>query len=234
MTHYRLARQKCYNVFTISAPNNLTFLSNMYDSLKLPWSGSPDPTENAYRSAGLVKTQGTIFLLPPHFQTLSETFNAPPKPKSLMSAGAVALCKHFERGGASSEHSRPHPFWPLPRGSNENKTILASQVLAKMMADLCWRNVLMLHPGVAVYEIRNSQGYGMRWTLNLVEDKQGSDENIGQSQHIMQEVRFEVLDHEGQVEGKNGNNEGNMNWMISKVSFRGFLEPIIGLDHELP
>jgi len=64
----------------------------MYPSLQLPWSSEPSPEETAYRNAGLVRTQGTVFLLPPDRQRLVESFNAPPRPKTRMSAGAVALC----------------------------------------------------------------------------------------------------------------------------------------------
>lgn len=75
----------------------------MYPSLQLPWSAEPSPEETAYRQAGLVRTQGTVFLLPPDRQALVESFNAPPRPKTRMSAGAVALCSkclslfHFDK-----------------------------------------------------------------------------------------------------------------------------------------
>jgi len=133
-----------------------------------------------------------------------------------MSSGAVALCKHFERGGSSSEHGRPHPFWTLPVGSNENKTEIASQILEQMLAGAVWKNVMLLHPGIAVYEIRNPQGYGMRWALELREI--GDD---GKEVHAAQDGEGEVKD------------DLEKNWEITKTVFRGFLEPIAGMDHEL-
>ncbi|KIX03106.1 uncharacterized protein Z518_06656 [Rhinocladiella mackenziei CBS 650.93] len=186
----------------------------MYTSLKLPWSSHPSEAETAYRDAGLVKTKGTLFLLPPSTDVLRETFNAPPRPQTRMSAGAVALCKHFERGGASSEHGRPHPFWTRPTGSNENKTEIARQILEDMLAQTVWRNVMLLHHGVAVYEMRNSRGYGMRWTLDLTE-KPGSIEN------------------EETAEPKDAKDDLEKDWEIAHTTFRGFLEPIAGMDHEL-
>lgn len=148
----------------------MRLLKTMYPSLQLPWSANPSTLEQIYKASGCVKTRGTLFLLPPTPEELKDTYNSPPRPKTMMSSGAVALCKHFERGGASSEHGRPHPFWPLPKGSNENKTAVASKVLEDMLNDTQWKNVMLLHPGVAVYEIRNSGGYGMRWTLQIAEN----------------------------------------------------------------
>lgn len=194
--------------------------SKMYDSLKLPWSSHPFEREYTYREAGLVKTKGTLFLLPPSAETLRDTFNAPPRPKTRMSSGAVALCKHFERGGASSEHGRPHPFWTLPMGSNENKTEIASRILEDMMAHTVWKNVMLLHHGVAVYEIRNHQGYGMRWTLDIEEKKtaSGGDDDVDDATRGCPGTIEEDFEKE---------------WEIIRTAFRGFLEPIAGMDHEI-
>lgn len=188
----------------------------MYPSLILPWSDEPSEAETAYRRAGYTKTKGTLFLTPPPQGTLREAYNAPPRPKTRMSSGAVALCKHFERGGSSSEHGRPHLFWTLPVGSNENKTEIASQILEKMLAEAVWKNVMLLHPGIAVYEIRNPLGYGMRWTLELCE--------IGDDGKEVQTPQ------DGASEAKD---DLEKNWEITKTIFRGFLEPIAGMDHEL-
>ncbi|KAK5052042.1 hypothetical protein LTR84_002846 [Exophiala bonariae] len=190
----------------------------MYPSLILPWSDKPSEAEAIYRDAGYRKTKGTLFLIPPHEETLREAFNAPPRPKTRMSSGAVALCKHFERGGCSSEHGRLHQFWTLPAGSNENKTETASKILEQMLSEAIWKNVMLLHHGVAVYEIRNALGYGMRWTLELGELPIGDDQNI------------QIV--AGCVEGR-ANDDFEKEWEITKTTFRGFLEPIAGMDSEL-
>lgn len=194
----------------------------MYKSIQVPWSASPSQAELTYRSAGLVRTQGTIFMLPPERDALIQAFETPPRPKTRSSSGAVALCKHFERGGASSEHGKAHPFWPLPTGSNDNKTKLAAATMDKMLNDIAWKNVMLLHPGVAVYEIRNSLGYGMRWTLD-VEDDTSKIEDPSPSNLV-------PTTEESGVAGENAEKKRT----ITKVSFRGFLEPIIGMDDELP
>ena len=193
----------------------------MYNSLLIPWSPNPSPAESLYRSSGLVKTKGTIFLLPPSDTVLRSTYNAPPRPQTRMSSGAVALCKHFERGGASSEHGRLHPFWTLPRGSNEQKTATAATILELMLSELKWKNVMMLRTGVAVYEARNGKGYGMRWTLEL--ELKAYQDNVGGNQEVGDNVETatDTADYEAE------------RWQIKKTTFRGFLEPIADMGHEL-
>ncbi|KIW92164.1 uncharacterized protein Z519_07148 [Cladophialophora bantiana CBS 173.52] len=201
----------------------------MYPSLVLPWSNSPSDREATYRSAGLVKTKGTLFLLPPSTSTLRDTFNAPPRPKTRMSSGAVALCKHFERGGASSEHGRLHPFWTMPTGSNENKSEIARGILEDMLVQAVWRNVMLLHDGVAVYEIRNASGYGMRWTLDIEEKK----ENHQVANGVSGDLQATPVGPDPPDQGEN-EDDFHKEWIITRTTFRGFLEPIAGMDHELP
>ncbi|KAK3065477.1 hypothetical protein LTS18_006188 [Coniosporium uncinatum] len=181
----------------------------MYESLQIPWSPHPAPRESAYRSAGLVKTKGTIFLLPPSPKELRNAYLAPPRPQSATSAGAVALCKHFERGDASSEHGGAHPFWTLPKGSNAAKDEIALGILEEMLEDVegrggRWRNVILLHPGVAVYEIRGRRRWGMRWTLDV--EAVGEDGDGGRET--------------GEARGQDAVRERE--WRVKKVTFRGF------------
>lgn len=197
-----------------------TNMSDMYPSIQLAWSVDASKAETDYRRAGLVRTQGTLFMLPPDLDTLVNAYTAPPRPKSLMSSGATALCKHFERGGASSERGVAHPFWPLPKGSNHNKNQLAAEILKNMLKDASWRNVMMLHQGVAVYEIRNSRGYGMRWTLQVEQQSQSPE--------------LQTSQENGSREANTDASSSDGDWHVTKTTFRGFLEPIEGLDHELP
>jgi hypothetical protein len=137
-----------------------------------------------------------------------------------MSSGAIALCKHFERGGASSEHGRPHPFWILPVGSNQRKDEIANLHLEAMMTSIEWKNVMLLHQGVAVYEIRNKLGYGMRWTLDVEEAKDAT--------------LLEQLETVNTGEADNStSNHKQKTYNLKRTTFRGFVEPVIGLDHEL-
>ncbi|KAF2714792.1 hypothetical protein K504DRAFT_456989 [Pleomassaria siparia CBS 279.74] len=192
----------------------------MYRSLQLPWPPNLTPAESRYREAGCVNTKGTIYLLPPSIDTLEEAFKAPPRARSEMTSGAIALCKHFERGGASSEHGRPHPYWTLPVGSNQKKDEIAASILQTMLATITWQNVMLLHRNVAVYEIRNKLGYGMRWTLEIERN-----EDPGTEQADL-------------AEGKEGVDlvleEKRRSYKINKTTFRGFVEPMLNLNHELP
>lgn len=56
-------------------------MSKMYPSIQLTWSMNPSDAEAAYRKAGLVRTQGTLFMLPPDPDTLVNAYTAPPRPK---------------------------------------------------------------------------------------------------------------------------------------------------------
>lgn len=204
---------------SLNTPN----MSAMYPSLQLPWSESPSEAERIYKDAGLVKTKGTLFMLPPDTDTLTNAYKAPPRPKTRMSSGATALCKHFERGGSSSERGIAHPFWPLPKGSNENKNQAALRIVQQMINDARWRNMMMLHQGVAVYEVRNSLGYGMRWTLDV--EKQTSSDKVKISPDDGVEVETQTKPNDASDDSQ---------WRITRTTFRGFLEPIEGMNHELP
>jgi hypothetical protein len=212
----------------------------MYESIQLPWSTTPSPAETLYRARGLVNTQGTVFLLPPSTSTLRVAFNAPPRPQTRMSSGAVALCKHFERGGASSEHGKPHPFWTLPRGSNLEKTAGAALILEGMLEDARWRNVMMLHAGVAVYELRNMKGYGMRWTLELQRKAEDPKDVPPTGEHEDRppeaKIQGQGTAQEALADAENeagGDEDYAEDWEIKKTTFRGFLEPIAEMNHEL-
>ena len=118
----------------------------------------------------------------------------------------------------------PHPYWPVPRGSNENKSRVAEGVLEKMLQECVWRNVMLLHKGVAVYEVRMGRGWGMRWTLDVVRGGgEGEERDWEERGDEAREVEGGGQDNEVQAEG----------WRIIKTTFRGFLEPIEGLDHEI-
>lgn len=170
----------------------------------------------------------------------------------------ATLTEHFERGGASSEHGRPHPFWPWPKGSNEHKTELAAGVLETVLGNVRWENVLMLHSYVAIYEVRNSRGFGLRWTLNLEGESKGvaatptppsdpqlaaetttaaSNDNVPAMTEDKVPSGAATAAEKGPGEGEEESKEKETAasaLRISRVVFRGFVEPILNLDHELP
>ena len=127
------------------------------DFVRVPWSSSPSPVEEQYRDAGLQRTTGTQFLMPPCDSDLIDAFSRKHK-GTQMTVGSRALCKHHVR-------LKDHPFWTTPSGSPSAKNEAAYSCLLKIMMDAVWKNVHMLTRTDLVYEIRNSQGYGVRWTL---------------------------------------------------------------------
>lgn len=141
------------------------------------------------------------------------------------------MTEHFERGGASSEHGRPHPFWPLPKGSNDHKTELAAGVLDTVLENVRWENVLMLHSWVAIYEVRNSRGFGLRWTLNL----EGAANDKDNTPSTVEDKAAPEAGAENGLGEEGGTRDApTPKLRISSVVFRGFVEPILDMDHELP
>lgn len=103
---------------------------------------------------------------------------------------------------------------------------MAEKILEDMLMDARWRNVMMLHEGVAVYEIRNGRGYGMRWTLDVERvGVQDGGRKFGEG--------FERTKPANGDEAMNKSDANLEDLRITKTTFRGFLEPIAGLDHEL-
>ena len=125
--------------------------------LTLPWSTEPSPAEQQYRQAGLQRTIGTHFVLPPPEAELICAFQTKHK-DSQMTVGSKALCKHHAR-------QTDHPFWESPAGSPSAKNEAALRCLMLIMKDAVWRNVHMLANSNLVYEIRNSDTYGVRWLI---------------------------------------------------------------------
>lgn len=80
---------------------------------------------------------------------------------------------------------------------------------------------MMLHMGVVVYELRNGKGYGMRWTLDL--ERRDATEAVNSHQEASQRSEQSAAGPEVAPE----------DWQIIRTTFRGFLEPVADMDHEL-
>lgn len=126
-------------------------------NLQIPWSEEPGPSEIAYRAEGLVRTVGTQFVLPPQQDELIAAFEESHK-GTLLSRGAKALCKHHAR-------LPDHPVWTRPDGNPQSKSRIAKEHLLALLQNANWKNVHLLPHQQLVYEVRDAQGYGMRWTL---------------------------------------------------------------------
>jgi hypothetical protein len=105
--------------------------------------------------------------------------------KAGLTAGSRAWSKHFhrsqsvdldvtERGTQISNSSSG--WWGMPSGPvaviNEKALIL----FWKITNGATWRNLHFLPHEVLVYEARVEEGYGMRWSQDRSEDKEGGEE----------------------------------------------------------
>ncbi|KAH6770337.1 hypothetical protein C2S52_015140 [Perilla frutescens var. hirtella] len=111
---------------------------------------------------GFVETVGTNpELLPPSTSTLLSTFSAPHNPDvkgSTLTNGARALAKHVDR---SSEG-----YWGPLRGSDTEKNRHATNVINHLLANYSWMNMHIVRPHGTIFEIRNDDGYGARWSVD--------------------------------------------------------------------
>ncbi|KAI9309129.1 hypothetical protein BJ944DRAFT_54953 [Cunninghamella echinulata] len=71
--------------------------------------------------------------------------------------GAKALSKHWHR-------DRETGFWGNCTGSDSTKNLYAVKVLFRIMTNAVWINMHSLPHDEIVYEIREINGYGARWT----------------------------------------------------------------------
>ncbi|KAG2227606.1 hypothetical protein INT45_002291 [Circinella minor] len=115
-------------------------------------------------------TGGNVFnAMPPSLSECIEAFtriyekpNAKPRRHGQpyqLSVGAKALSKHWHR-------DREELFWGICTGTEKKKNEHANQILIKILNDPVWINLHSLPHDRIVYEIRQSQGYGVRWTMD--------------------------------------------------------------------
>ncbi|KAL8479495.1 hypothetical protein ACS0TY_026407 [Phlomoides rotata] len=111
---------------------------------------------------GFVETVGTDpKILPPSTSTLLSTFLAPHNPDvkgSTLTTGARALAKH---AGRSSEG-----YWGPSHGSDSEKNKHAVDVINRLLTCCSWMNLHVVRPHGTIFEIRNDDGYGARWSAD--------------------------------------------------------------------
>lgn len=128
------------------------------DALIVPWTNSDG--ELAYKELGFVKTVGTVFAQPPPDSILLSSFQKQHNPKANLTVGARALSKHFMRS-----RTKKTTFWNEPTGTESEKNKAALDHFFDIMSTAVWRNIHLLHKECLIYELRNKNGYGMRWQL---------------------------------------------------------------------
>ena len=164
--------------------------------------------EKSYRESGCVKTLGTVFQLPPTNIELVNSFTLKFSKQSSLSTGARSLSKHFFREASRKKNINinwKHPYWNKPYGSESVKNSLALDHLMNLLDPSIgvWRNLYLLNSSTLIYEIRNNDGYGMRWNI-----RQGaSTENLARQGSVADIKR------------------PNSSIQPRDISFRGFVEP---------
>ncbi|XP_051133483.1 uncharacterized protein LOC127253092 isoform X2 [Andrographis paniculata] len=111
---------------------------------------------------GFVETTATNpNLLPPPISTLMSAFLMPHNPDvkgSALTSGARALAKHVDRSNEK--------YWGTLHGSDLNKNQHAIDSITGLLTDGCWLNMHMVSPHGTVFEVRNRDGYGARWSAD--------------------------------------------------------------------
>ncbi|XP_057807676.1 uncharacterized protein LOC131022230 isoform X2 [Salvia miltiorrhiza] len=111
---------------------------------------------------GFVETAGTNpELLPPPTSTLLSTFSSPHNPDfkgSMLTNGARALAKHVNRSCEG--------YWGPLHGSDKEKNRHAVETISRLLAHCSWMNMHIVRPHGSVFEIRNDDGYGARWSVD--------------------------------------------------------------------
>ena len=93
-----------------------------------------------------------------YFRTCIASFQLP-HAHSRLTVGARALAKHCHRDQMAG-------FWGPYSGSDSMKNELAISKLYQLLGDIAWINIHSLPHDLPVLELRNSQGYGARWSAD--------------------------------------------------------------------
>ena len=187
-------------------------------------------------------------VLPPPPHDLVVAFGRRHQVDQLFSVGARALAKHHHRDETAS-------WWgsDVTKGTQPQKNVAGLAVLHRVLADIAWANCHMLPHDVVTYEVRNSQGYGARWTVSplapapaATADSSGAADSNSASgaaaagadaatEEAVPSVAFLWIDRCcGSVIAAGTTVRGDASNTQNKkvVEFRGFLEPHDDEGHE--
>ena len=140
------------NLTKIIKSNNNEFNFNLLNNILTP--------RNILTLLGIRETTGSLNnYLPIDKNILINSFNNLHSPKSKLTVGARALTKHSHRSITDN-------FWPDQNGKEQEKNEKANKILEKILENCVWINIHGLPHNVAILEIRNEKGYGMRWEIS--------------------------------------------------------------------
>lgn len=154
---------------------------------------------------GLRRTKQSFTAILPSISQLWAAFNHVHTADSAspLTVGARALSKHCHR---NSEN-----YWQIEfKGSEQHKNEIANDKLLSMLSDVHWMNYHLLPGHKRVFEIRNRDGYGIRYDVSFAGDEELEEKEkstAGDDNSILESDRTRVLP------------------APTSVVFRGFLEP---------
>ena len=98
----------------------------------------------------------STFELIPKREKLVEEFNKPFNQKSKLSSGARAVTKHSDRARQSN-------MWGKISGNEEKRNENSNLICLDIIANAIWISVFELNSTTTLIEIRNDEGFGLRW-----------------------------------------------------------------------
>ncbi|KAH8823533.1 hypothetical protein DL96DRAFT_1617884 [Flagelloscypha sp. PMI_526] len=201
----------CYGLKELSdAVTQRTQLWTMLDSSSGPLDMDSLTPLQQYLLSGLAYTTGSAIenAQPPSDEVCRAAFVTPNS--AGLTAGARAWSKHGHRSGGDTPESLG--WWGRPKGPvatiNEN----ALKLLERILEGATWRNIHALPHDILVYEVRISEGYGMRWALDRSPVSLEGAEEQEREQQVVGAV--DLLRERPWV-------------------FRGFVEPMMENGHEV-
>ena len=105
---------------------------------------------------GLRVTNRSIDDIPPKREKLVNEFNKPFGDKTKITVGARAVSKHSDR-------NKKNKFWGVVTGNEDLRNINSNKICLDIIANAVWTSYFNLSNSIKILEIRNKEGYGLRW-----------------------------------------------------------------------
>ena len=94
---------------------------------------------------------------PPNREKLVKEFNKKYNEKSKITIGARAVTKHADR------NKKQNKFWSQVKGNEENRNVNSNILCLDIIANAIWISIFNLGSNCKIIEVRNKEGYGLRW-----------------------------------------------------------------------
>ncbi|RHY55932.1 hypothetical protein DYB26_016120 [Aphanomyces astaci] len=109
---------------------------------------------------GVRCTVGSAVVCPPTRAQCLEAFNrrqSSDSKSSILTIGARQWTKHVQRS--------LNGWWGVNKGSEAAKNAVAECMIVQLLDSTVWKNIHGLPNGPVVFEIRQHEGYGARWSI---------------------------------------------------------------------